>query len=116
MSCSASGDGKFYPARMNDGRLFTDYRPRCITNTEMMKDLYKKNITASSYDSRMYLQKNAEKIMEEQQNNAMENVRCTRPPTEVDTMLPEKYIVKCTNVSCVTEEVNPYGLGHGRKY
>ena len=116
MSCSSSSGDKTCPARMNDGRMFTDYRPKCIVNNDMLSDLQDKNIINSSYESRMYLQNNAEKIIEQQRNIALDKVRCTRPPQDVGTMLPEKYVVKCDNVSCERKLINPNGLGDGRYY
>lgn len=114
--CSSSGEDKFCASRMNDGRMFTDYRPKCMANNDMMSNLNDKNIVVSSYESRMYLQQNAEKIMQEQKNIALDKVRCTRPHEDVGTMLPERYTVKCDNVSCQRAESNPSGLGDGRNF
>ena len=47
------------PALMADGRHFTDYRPSCFTNG----DLITQGNIKSSYDYRRYLINNAEKIM-----------------------------------------------------
>ena len=103
------------PARMSDGRSFTDYRPRCAINAELMTDLTKQNLARSSYESRMYLQNNAENIMERNRTLSIENLApcapCKRPFSDPGTMYPQKYIVKCSATSCEKIEVNPDGLG-----
>ena len=118
-SCNAK-NSKFCPSRMNDGRTFTDYRPRCIINTDLMQELRSNNMVASSYESRMYLQKNAESIMQKQMETAYKNMDCACQAYDensgINTMAPEKYVVKCNSVSCYREEVNPNGIGDGRGY
>jgi len=107
---------------MADGRSFTDYRPRCAVQAELMQNLsgaLPKQVL-SSYEARMYLQKNAETLMASNQSRAVGNLApcapCLRPFTEPGTMLPEKYVVRCDGVSCTREMVNPNGLGDGRAY
>lgn len=119
MSCCSSSNGNKCPSRMNDGRAFTDYRPRCMINADMMSELTQINMVSSSYESRMYLQKNADAIMQAQQKNAVDTLLCgpcMRPLKDVSTMHPERYVVRCDAVSCQRHEVNPNGLGDGRKY
>lgn len=119
MSCCSSTNGNQCPSRMSDGRIFTDYRTRCLLNDDIVSQLNKNNSTISSYESRLYLQRNAETIMEKNKQNASDNLLCgpcTRPFTDPGTMLPEKYVVRCDNVSCLRQEVNPMGLGDGRNY
>ncbi len=103
------------PSRMSDGRSFTDYRPRCAINAELMSDLTKQNLARSSYESRMFLQNNAEQIMERSRMLSIENLApcapCKRPFSDSGTMYPQKYIVKCSATSCEKIEVNPDGLG-----
>lgn len=103
------------PSRMNDGRAFTDYRPRCVVNADLLGSIQG---VKSSYESRMYLQTNAAKVMEQDRKRAIERLTpcapCKRPTTESGTMLPERYVVKCDNVTCTRTEVNPSGLGDGR--
>jgi hypothetical protein len=103
------------PLKMADGRAFTDYRPRCMVNSELLLDLYNNNMVRSSYESRIYLQENAEKLMERNRVTMLGNLTpcapCTRPFTEQGTMYPQQYIVRCDGVSCEKVEVNPTGLG-----
>lgn len=96
--------------------MFTDYRPKCMANNDMLANLRDKDIVVSSYESRMYLQQNAEKIMEEQKNVALGRVMCNRPHEDVGTMLPEQYVVKCDTVSCQRAKADGNGLGDGRSY
>lgn len=119
MSCCTGNQGKSCPTRMNDGRAFTDYRPKCIINNALMNNLTQQNIIGSSYESRMFLQKNADVLIDKYKKDAETNLfcgNCQRPQTDVDTMYPEQYIVKCDQVSCQRQLVNPNGLGDGRNY
>lgn len=108
------------PSRMSDGRAFTDYRTRCAVNAELMSYVSNAGMVQSSFESRMYLQRNAEKVMDIQRNTAINNLApcapCARPFSDAGTMLPERYVVRCDGVSCTRTEVNPMGLGDGRKY
>jgi hypothetical protein len=86
-----------------------------------MSEVRDNNMIASSYESRMYLQKNADTIMQKSHNNAFENLACACTPYQnevmgINTMQPERYIVKCNSASCYREEVNPSGIGDGRQY
>lgn len=108
------------PCLMSDGRSFTDYRPRCIINYELLNniniDKTDKN-TISSYEMRMYLQKNAENIMKKDQMNSINNFsQCKRPLNDSGTMYPEKNIVTCDAISCTKKTINEFGLGDGREY
>jgi len=103
------------PLKMSDGRSFTDYRPRCMVNAELMTDLYTNNMVKSSYESRIFLQENAEKLIERNRLNVLDTLApcapCNRPFSENGTMYPERYIVKCTATTCEKVEVNKNGLG-----
>jgi len=103
---------------MADGRAFTDYRPRCAVNAELVEAIG--GMTASAHESRMFLQRNATKWMDSERVKSVERMApcapCKRPITDPGTMLPSRYVVRCDNVSCVRKEVNPTGLGDGRAY
>jgi hypothetical protein len=117
MSCCNASQNKTCPSKMNDGRSFTDYRPKCISNSEFMYSLDDKNIIASSYESRLYLQHNAEEIMEQLRSTAEKNLMCgVCPVTNPGTMLPERYVISCDGVTCQRKEIDPNGLGDGRQY
>jgi len=111
---------KICPSRMSDGRFFTDYRPRCIINSDLNESIVKNNMINSSYESRMYLQNNADTVIAEQKIKAYETmvpcIPCNRPHSDNGTMLPERYVVKCDTVSCQRKEVDKNGLGDGRNF
>ena len=98
--------------RMQDGRMFTDYRPRCTIHYQMKNETNMKN----SYDTRQFLIENASKLMKVNQNIASENTACDScfAPSDVGTMLPERYVTTCNKKTCNTIEKNPNGLGTGR--
>ena len=99
--------------KMQDGRSFTDYRPRCTIQYQMKNEDMK-----NSYDSRMYLINNAENMMKanqeiiSRQNNCMD---CSAMKME-ETFLPEQNMMKCDEHTCNFSQVNPAGLGTGRVY
>jgi hypothetical protein len=105
---------------MADGRAFTDYRPRCIVNAELMQSVAGQNMIQSSYESRMYLQSQADKVMEQERQKAVDRLipcaPCQRPFSDPGTMLPERYVVRCDGVTCSRNEVYPGGVGDGRNY
>lgn len=119
-TCDTPVSARMCPSRMADGRAFTDYRPRCAVNAELLNAVNAKGMPQSSYESRMYLQQNAEAFMQQERLKAVERLipcaPCRRPPTDAGTMLPERYVVRCSPTTCERTEVNPTGLGDGRKY
>jgi hypothetical protein len=105
---------------MEAGYAFTDYAPRCTANARLMDLVNKAGMLQSSYESRMYLQRNAEYVMELERKRAAETISpcvpCSRPLTDPGTMEAERYVVRCDAVTCQRVETNPYGIGDGRKY
>jgi len=105
---------------MSDGRAFTDYRPRCAVNAELLTKVGKANMMQSSYESRMYLQSHSDTLMTENYQWAVNNLipcaPCARPFTDPSTMAPENYVVKCDAVTCTRTQTNPDGIGDGRQY
>lgn len=114
-SCQAKENKPHCPIKMSDGRSFTDYRPRCSINAELLGDLKNSKMMSSSYESRMFLQQNADLIMERNRLTSLENMApcapCQRPFSDAGTMYPQKYIVKCSSTNCEKILVNPDGLG-----
>ena len=101
-------------SRMQDGRSFTDYRPRCTVQYQI-----KNNNKQNSHDMRMYLQHNADSLMKLNESIVVKNNVCPNsiPTDSIGTMLPEKNMVRCNNRTCDFEnDVNMYGLGTGRVY
>lgn len=111
MSCDERVPDPKYncPNRLSDGRHFTDYRPRCFTNYESLSK------PMSSYDYRMYLTHNAEKIMEDKRQHAYKKNMCDAC-VKPSTMLAEKDIQVCDARKCSFPKNDQCGLGVGRKY
>ena len=115
-SCYRTSNNKFAsaPARMADGRHFTDYRPSCMLNTRIQVD----NKVPNSYEFRMFLTRNADDLMELNRkqtflaNGAFE----CKPPYNVGTMLPESAKIKCNAQTCKVSHNYDNGLGLGRDY
>jgi hypothetical protein len=118
--CTGTNPTVTCPSRMADGRAFTDYSPRCNANARLNELVSKAKMMQSSYESRMFLQHNAEKMMEMERARAIETLvpcaPCKRSTSDPGTMAPERYVVRCDAVSCQRTEVNPNGIGDGRNY
>lgn len=96
-----------FPARMNDGRMFTDYRQNCILNNSISKKM-------GSWEYRNYLINNAEQIHNSFMNNLEASVKCTK--CSDNTVLPVKTVINCSPESCTYQMNDPNGLGQGRLY
>ena len=95
------------PARMADGRIMTDYRPRCHQYSVSAA------MTWGDSESRARMTHGAMELMEiaRQTNN-----RKILPTSCVDTMVPELYKRVCTWRGCKTIPGNYAGIGTGRIY
>jgi len=73
-NCDKTSNNKYFdcPARMDDGRAFTDYRPSSSVN-DMIR--YSNNVM-TSFDYRQFLTHNATKIMEVNNVYTKEKVGC----------------------------------------
>lgn len=98
---------------MDDGRHFTNYTSRCVLNNNTVG-----NNVMNSYEHRMYLQHNAEKIMRENQNIAGDNNKCVPcfDLNEAGTMAPELNKFQCDANVCTLNNNNANGIGTGRNY
>jgi len=94
-----------FPARMADGRTFTDYRANCIMNNEL-------SANKNSFDYRYYLIQNGGSIEKTLQNKLEEAVKCN--DCNAKTVLPVQTVQNCNRGSCSIKEVNPKGLGLDR--
>lgn len=122
MQCKKASDNKYNncPPLMADGRMFTDYRPRCIANFAVAggASLPGNFDLPNSYEYRQYLIKNASDIMAKNRQMAYQNNACgpcTNPYNE-GTMLPEQSMVKCDANKCSFYSNDSTGLGQGRAY
>lgn len=98
-SNSFASDNYFdcFPARMHDGRYFTDYKSNCYMN-ELQKNM-------STYEYRQYLKENAEKIMK---NNSDKYSNICRNDYSI---VNPKLKLNCNNGNCNTKEYDNNGLG-----
>ncbi len=95
------------PARMMDGRLFTDYRPRCFQYP------LKASQTWGDNEARQRMIHGADELMEAARQLNNRKVTAT---SCVDTMVPELYKRVCTWKGCKTVSGNFAGIGVGRIY
>jgi hypothetical protein len=97
--------------RMSDGRMFTDYGSRCA----QYSDAKEKN-ELTSHNMRMWLMNNAEKIMKENRESAINQGACSSctPANKVTgTMLPEHSKTTCNAQYCTFDVTDENGLGLG---
>lgn len=97
------------PARMSDGRLFTDYRGNCTTLSPLSSD------TWADFDRKQSMVKDgSHQIMADRRIAFARaaSVDC------VDTMLPEtaKRVYRWDSVALAPTAAGPYGLGVGTMY
>ncbi len=99
--------------RMADGRQFTNWTPNCTLYWKQ-NDIGK---LGSSYDQRMWMINNAEKLMQEQRNTLPGGV-CIPcfSDKEQGTVLPEQQSQKCNRNYCEFSTTNNMGLGLGRNF
>ena len=115
-SCYRTANNKFFkaPPRMADGRHFTDYRQNYALNNNVSTD----NGVETSYEFRMFLTRNANKIIElNKKHSFLKNgVTDCKQPYEIGTMLPEKTKVRCDLAKCEVVDNYDNGIGQGRIY
>ena len=95
-----------FPARMSDGRMFTDYRQNCLLNNGLAKGM-------GSWEYRNFLTENADQLMVKF-TKAQEAVTACTKCTD-NTVLPVRTIINCTPEGCNYRLNHPKGLGQGRK-
>jgi len=110
-SCFTTVDPHFAshgtPARMADGRIMTDYRPRCFQYSVAAAAAFGDN----EYRNRMV--RGADELMAAAR--ALNNRKLTSTEC-VDTMVPELYKRICTWKGCKVVPGNFQGIGTGRIY
>jgi hypothetical protein len=116
-ACTRPSDNKHFdcPPRMSDGRLFTDYRPRCDVNFWAAQ----RGSGSGSYAYRQHLIGNATSIIDGQRAAAYAIASCGPCVARFDqpgTMLPEKDVLSCDMRTCVRVPTNADGLGTGRDF
>jgi hypothetical protein len=89
-----------WAAPMSDGRLVTDYRPRCELKVP----------AGSQFATRMFMQRNADSIMSQSRQRLVNNTGAGLSYDASSEMPPEDY-VKCTTDKCNFMPGNPAGVG-----
>ena len=95
--------------RMYDGRLFTDYRPRCLQYPLKMRGIW------GEHDGRQKMIQTSDTLIEKARNLLTKKVAPVKG-TCVDTMVPELYKRVCTWKGCETIPGHYAGMGTGRVY
>jgi len=121
-NCYKTSNNKYFqcPPRMSDGRHFTDYRSSDTINNMIRAD----NNISNSLNSKLFMQQNANALIEKQREHACELNCCgpcpitqtSKEPFDVGTMVPEQYmfITDGRTSKYVLNDVN--GIGTGRNY
>jgi hypothetical protein len=94
-----------FPARMADGRIFTDYRPNCVMNSSISQG-------KNSFEYRYHLVHNGVQIDKDAMKKLEQDVKCTS--CDAQTLLPVQTIQNCNNGVCNIKMNDPNGLGLGR--
>ena len=93
------------PAKMSDGRSFTDYRPSCSVNEKIQKD----NKITNSYSYRQFLISNADNLMKVNLEYIEGKTLCTG---QKGVAVPDfKTKIEYTNVRGNTVDQNECGVG-----
>ena len=94
-----------FPARMADGRQFTNYNPNCYMNYNITGD-------KGSWNEKQYLIQNAGKIHENMMKQMNAFTKCSSCTD--NTVLPVKTMVNCLPDTCNYNVVDKMGIGQGR--
>jgi len=106
-NCNKTSNNKYFncPAKMSDGRHFTDYRPNCYVNNLLRYN----NKTMSNYEYRQFLINNGSELMKINTVYSEEKVGCA--PCNAQTV---NHQTKCNynkqNGVCEVNDVNGVGL------
>lgn len=116
MNCYRTSNNKYFtaPPRMADARHFTDYGESTTVNSSLQKEVSADN----SYEYRMHLINNAEKLMDINNKKAflLNGVTDCKAPFAQGTMLPEAQKQVCNTRTCNVVMNDANGLGLGRQY
>ena len=94
-----------FPARMADGRIFTDYRSNCLMNNILSQN-------KNSFEYRYFLINNGNKLEEQYLNKLNEDVKCN--DCNAQTLLPVQTVQNCNAGMCTISVQDPNGLGLDR--
>lgn len=96
------------PAKMSDGRLFTDHRPRGRVEHDMQTAL---GIPPQN-DFRLYLQMNGERLRSNGQRHLRNYAGCHG--VQGVSGIPHRHAITCDAFTCSRSEIDPDGLGDRR--
>ena len=96
-----------FPARMADGRQFTDYRQNCLLNNNLAQG-------KGSWEYRNFLTNNADQVRKSFMEQQVQTTACSKCAD--DTVLPVKTILNCSPTGCNYQLNDPNGLGQGRNF
>ena len=94
-----------FPARMADGRSFTDYRQNCIMNHELSQ-------AKNSFEYRYFLENNGSQIEQGILGKLDEALKCSGCTAQ--TVLPVQTVQNCNAGKCSITMNDPNGLGLDR--
>ena len=101
--------------RMADGRMFTDYRPRCDIALQYAAPM------SGSHEYRQWLIRNGGHVMDSHRRNAAAASFCGPCLKEPGTMAAERDRFVCDKVACTRIDgpahlMTPLAIGTGRQY
>jgi len=107
--CYKTSDNYFYNCapKMQDGRSFTDYRSNCTLDNMVSSN----NNNLSSYEYRLFLQRNGNKLRDQMVEY---NKRMNGCDQYGNTVLAEQSTLSCNPNGCNKTISNLNGLGIGR--
>ena len=107
-NCNYTSNNQYFgcPALMSDGRTFTDYRPKCVVNQEIIDA----NNISNSYDYRQFLISNANNLMRANQAYAVKKVSC-KPCTATSASMDSQMNCNVDIYGANCGLTNPRGLG-----
>ena len=94
-----------FPARMADGRIFTDYRANCVLNNSLSQG-------KNSFEYRYFLTHNGTDLEKQNTLQLEKDVKCTS--CDAQTVLPVKTVQNCNAGICNIQMNDPNGLGLDR--
>jgi hypothetical protein len=99
----ATPDNRYpgWAAVMDDGRLATDYRPRCAVNIP----------TGSQYATRQFMQANGESLMQQSRQRQAEKVGAGLAYDSSTELPPVAYVSCAADGRCAYQPNLPRGLG-----
>ena len=94
-----------FPARMADGRTFTDYRANCIMNHELSSN-------KNSFEYRYFLENNGTSLHDQITKKLNNVAKCNG--CDAKTVLPVQTVQNCNAGVCKISLKDPNGLGLDR--